>query len=252
MTRSHFLHGANVVARALIPVLGIVFLGWSGGKVLLVYLADTLASMYAISALAAYAAMQSEPEFQAWAKGGLTLGKRLRIGISVALMGFVAPVMVAIPFGGILAIFLTIQDFWWTEALYDRQLWFGMGCQFLGALALLLPQLGWIKSVKDPGKLVRARTGFLCARWFALIFVGMILVDLPRQIYFVLLVLVYAAGTIVLELAPEEVLMALNAKDLLDATTGHDAGSALEAEAPPSRDAVPKSVLRHFRNQDRP
>ncbi len=41
------LHAANVVARALIPVFGILFLDWSGGKVLLVYFADTLGSMYA-------------------------------------------------------------------------------------------------------------------------------------------------------------------------------------------------------------
>ena len=46
------LHAANVVARALIPVFGILFLDWSGGKVLLVYFADTLGSMYAISTLA--------------------------------------------------------------------------------------------------------------------------------------------------------------------------------------------------------
>jgi len=64
------LHAVNVIARALIPVFGILFLGWSGGKVLLVYLADTLGSMYAVSALAAYAAAQTEPEFQAWIKDG--------------------------------------------------------------------------------------------------------------------------------------------------------------------------------------
>jgi hypothetical protein len=100
------LHIANVVARALIPVFGILILGWSGGKVLLVYL-----------------------------------------------------------------------------------------------------------------KLVKARSGLLFARWVGMLLVGMLAAPLPRDIYLVLVVLAYAAGTVALELAPEHVLIAMNAQDLLDALT---------------------------------
>jgi hypothetical protein len=84
-------------------VFGILFLDWSGGKVLLVYYADTRGSMYAVSTLAAYAAAQTEPEFQAWIKDGITPLKRLRIVVGTALIGFLGPVLVAIPFGGFLA-----------------------------------------------------------------------------------------------------------------------------------------------------
>ena len=51
-------------------MFGILFLDWSGGKVLLVYFAETPGSMYAVSTLAAYAVAQTEPKFQVWIKDG--------------------------------------------------------------------------------------------------------------------------------------------------------------------------------------
>jgi hypothetical protein len=213
------LHAINVISRALIPVFGIVFLGWSGGKVLLVYFADTLGSMYAVSALAAYAAGQTEPDFQAGIKDGMTPLKRLRLVVGLALLGFVGPLALAIPFGGFLAILLAAQDFEWREALADRNLWISIGCQFLATVAFMIAQLKWILTLKDPRKLVQARTGLLFARWVVMLLVGVLAVGLPSEIYLVLMVLAYAAGTVALELVPERVLIALNAQDLLDALT---------------------------------
>ncbi|HEX9275779.1 MAG TPA: DUF6498-containing protein [Casimicrobiaceae bacterium] len=48
-------HAANVIVRALVPIVGVAFLGWSGTKLLVVYFADTLASLYATLMLALYA-----------------------------------------------------------------------------------------------------------------------------------------------------------------------------------------------------
>lgn len=245
------LHAANVVARALIPVFGILFLDWSGGKVLLVYFADTLGSMYAVSTLAAYAAAQTEPEFQAWIKDGITPLKRLRIVVGTALIGFLGPVVVAIPFGGFLAILLTIQDFAWSEALADRRLWISIGCQFAGTVMLMLGQLHWIATLKDPGKLVQARTGLLFARWVAMLLVGVLAISLPREVYLLLVVLAYAASTVALELVPERVLTAINAQDLLDALTPRDADPIATSEAPQPYDGISRSVLRHLRRQVR-
>jgi len=45
------LHVANVVARNSIPLLGIAVLGWSPGKLLIVYFADTVASLLALMML---------------------------------------------------------------------------------------------------------------------------------------------------------------------------------------------------------
>lgn len=245
------LHAINVVARALIPVFGIVFLGWSGGKMLMVYFADTLASMYAVSTLAGYAAAQSEPEFLAWIKDGITPLKRVRIVVGTALMGFIAPVMVALPFGGILGILLTIQDFDWPEAFADRRLWISIGCQFAGTVVLMMGQLRWIARLEDPGKLVQARTGMLFARWVAMLLVAMLAVPFPREIYMVLVVLAYAAGTVALELVPERVLIAINAQNLLDALTPRDGDAIATSAAPNPDDGTSVSVLRHLRRHDR-
>jgi hypothetical protein len=244
-------HVINVVVRALIPVFGIVFLGWSGGKVLIVYLADTLGSMYAVSVLAAYAATRSEPKFQAWIKDGVTPLKRVRIVVGTALIGLLGPIMVALPFGGFLAILLAFQDFAWSEAFADRRLWISIGCQFALTIAVMIGQLRWITTLKDPGKLVKARTGLLFARWVAMLLVGVLAIPLPREIYLIVIVLAYAAGTAALELAPERVLIAIDAQDLLDALRPRDAGAtAASGGSLRARDAAePPSVSSEHRQR---
>jgi hypothetical protein len=245
------LHTTNVVARALIPVFGILFLGWSAGKVLIVYYADTLGSMYAVSILAAYGAAQSEPEFQAWIRDGITLLMRLRILIGSALIGFVGPAAVAIPFGVFLGILLAVQDFAWSEAFADRNLWISIGVQFLGTLTIMVGQLKWIASLKDPGKLVQARTGLMFARWVGMLLIGVLAMPFPRDIYLLLLILAYAGGTVALELVPERILVAIKAQDLLDALTPRDGNPVAKPGAQQPSDDVSKSVLRHLRRQIR-
>ena len=70
-----FAHAVNVIVRALIPIFGVAFLGWSGAKLLAVYFADTLASFYSVASLASYAATTMSTQYQAWMKDGLTPGK---------------------------------------------------------------------------------------------------------------------------------------------------------------------------------
>ena len=45
------LHAANIVARSLVPLFGIALLGWSPGKLLVAYCADTIASLLALMML---------------------------------------------------------------------------------------------------------------------------------------------------------------------------------------------------------
>lgn len=241
------LRAGNVVARALIPVFGILFLGWSGGKVLIVYYADTLGSMYAVSILAAYAATQTEPEFQAWIRNGITPLMRLRILVGAGLIGFLGPVMVAIPFGAFLGILLAAQDFAWSEAIADRNLWISIGVQFVGTVAIMMGQLSWIASLESPEKLVKARTGLMFARWVGMLLVGVLAMPFPREIYVFLVVLAYAAGTVALELAPERILIAIKAQDLLDALTPRDANPVATTGDPKPSDDASRNGLRHFR-----
>src|SRR6266567_831122 len=117
-------HAANVIARALIPIFGVVFLGWSGTKLLVVFFADTLASIYALSMLVFYATATTGAAYETWVKDGLTPGKRLRIFVGIVTLPL--PLLLLIGFFfGILPLFvmLDLQGVHWSEFLADRNLW---------------------------------------------------------------------------------------------------------------------------------
>src|SRR6266567_726881 len=143
-------HAANVIARALIPIFGVVFLGWSGTKLLVVFFADTLASIYALSMLVFYATATTGAAYETWVKDGLTPGKRLRIFVGIVTLPL--PLLLLIGFFfGILPLFvmLDLQGVHWSEFLADRNLWIAVACQFAGAFTLLINQLGWVRTLDD-------------------------------------------------------------------------------------------------------
>ena len=201
-------HAANVVSRALIPIFGVIFFGWSGTKLLVVFFADTLASIYALSTLVLYATATSGAEYENWVKDGLTPGKRLRIFMGVAALPL--PLLLIIGFFfGILPLFvmLDMQSVRWGDFLADRDLWIAVACQFAAALTLLVNQLGWVRSLEDPQRFFKYQLGLLCARWGAMMLVGFFAgAVIPRSIYGPLLIITYAAATVALELAPSRVM----------------------------------------------
>jgi hypothetical protein len=206
-------NAANVIARALIPIVGIFFLYWSGTKLLVVYFADTLASMYALMVVVGYATLLRGAEYQAWVKDGLTLGKRLRTWCGVFI--FPIPVLAVVCFFfGVLPLFvmLDIQAVPWSTFLYDRDLWIAVACQFFGAFMLLTRLLAHVGPADEPTKYMKTMLVPLAVRWGAMVLVGFFLSPyIPRVIYGPLLIVTYAVATAALELAPQRV-MALLAK----------------------------------------
>jgi hypothetical protein len=205
-------NAANVIARALIPIVGIFFLDWSGTSLLVVYFADTLASLYACAVVAGYAALLREAEYQAWTKDGLTLAKRLRtwVGVFALPLPFLAVVGF---FFGVLPLFvmLDIQDVPWSTFLSDRKLWIGVACQFFGAFVLLTRLLARVGPADDPNQYVKTMMTPLAIRWGALVLVGFFLSPyIPRVIYGPLLIVIYAVATVALELAPQRVMATID------------------------------------------
>ena len=120
-------NAANVIARALIPIVGIFLLHWSGTSLLVVYFADTLASLYACAVVAGYATLLRGAEYQAWVKDGLTLDKRLRTWAGVLAVPIPFLLIVGFFFGVLpLFVMLDIQDVPWSTFLSDRRLWIGV------------------------------------------------------------------------------------------------------------------------------
>ena len=71
-------------------------------------------------------------------------------------------------------------------------------------------QLDWVRTLDDRRQFFKHQLGLLATRWGAIVLVGFFLTPLiPMAIYGPLLIVVYAAATIALELAPGPVLNAL-------------------------------------------
>jgi hypothetical protein len=209
-------HVASVVVRALVPIAGVVFLHWSASNLLIVYFADTLASFFSVSVLAAGRLSEADEA------SGPEWYRRLYRGIRLAGSGAaIALVIGLVPFGFLLFMLL-FQDFFWRMALYDRDLWIGVAAQFCAAVTLLLREYGRIEAAPDADRLIRARFGLVFMRWFVVCGVFMLSAEILAPwgetlawLFGFVLVLTYALATIAMELQPRQLLTWFGAGDLV-------------------------------------
>ena len=223
-------HVGSVVARALVPIAGVLFLHWSASNLLIVYFADTLASLFSVGVLAAGRLSGVEKA------SGPEWYRRLSRGLQLAGSGaLIALVIGLVPFGFLLFMLL-LQDFFWRMALYDRDLWIGVAAQFCAAVTLLLREYGRIEADPDADRLIRARFGLIFMRWFVVIGVFMLgaevvlpFGDVGAWLFGFVLVLTYALATIAMELQPWWLLTQFGAGDLVPGgakPAPHDASAA--------------------------
>ena len=209
-------HAATVIARALIPIIGLLFLKWSSENTLIVYFADTLAALFSVSVLAAGRLGGVEET------SGPGWYQRLSKGLQLASSGAGVTLIVGLVPFGFLAFMLLIQDFDWRYALHDRDLWIGIAAQFCGAVTLLLREYRHVEAAADADRVIRARFGLVFMRWVVVCGVFMFSMGLlsPQRgglaaaIFGFVLVLAYAVATVVMELQPERLLAAF-APDLV-------------------------------------
>jgi hypothetical protein len=222
-------HAADVVVRAMIPILGILFLRWSSGNTLIVYFADTLAAFFSVGVLAAGRTLpveeKSEPGwYQRLCKGVQLAGSGVGLAFIIGLVPF-----------GFLVFMLLIQDFDWRRALTDRDLWIGIGAQFCAAVTLLLREYRRIEAKADADRVIRTRFGLVFMRWFIVCGVFFAAAELlqPQRggvtATIFGFVLVYAVATIAMELQPQR-LLAEFAPDLVQRDSG-----AADSKRPPAR-----------------
>jgi hypothetical protein len=223
-------HVGSVVARALIPIAGVLFLHWSASNLLIVYFADTLASFFSVGVLGAgHLSGVEEASGPEWYR---RLARGMRLAGSGAL---IALIIGLVPFGFLLFMLL-LQDFFWRMALYDRDLWIGVAAQFCAAVTLLLREYGRIEADPDADRLIRARFGLVFVRWFVVCGAFMLSAefllpfgDVGAWLFAFVLVLTYALATIAMELQPWWLLSGFGAGDLVPGgakTAQHETSTA--------------------------
>jgi hypothetical protein len=201
-------HAGAAILRALIPIAGVLFLHWSAANLLIVYFADTLASFFAVSVLAAGRVSPAENT------SGPEWYRRVARGLQLAGTGAAGALIVGLVPFGFLVFMLLMQDFVWQFALHDRDLWIGVAAQFCGAVTLLLREYGRIEASADADRVIRARFGLVFVRWVVVcsfFFAAAELLEpqdggVRATIFGFVLVLAYAVATIVMELQPDRLL----------------------------------------------
>lgn len=184
-----------VVLRNLIPIIGILFLGWSAQNLIVLYFVDTLGAMWAlITGLAL-----NLPELQA----ATTLPARAQNLATMLFVGAFLVAFLAIPLGMPLFIYLMIVDWNWRVAFEDQEFIYGL--VMIGTLSLIgmLRHYQLIHRVTPDAPVVKRDFGILMTRW-VLVLVAIYMLGFllgPYGAY--VMVIVYAAATVASEVYPE-------------------------------------------------
>lgn len=190
---------ASLVTRNLMPVLGVLFLGWSAPNLLALYFIDTLLAFAAVMLLVMGHIT------------GMGEGKGLPNGVRdwtrlVAATAMVMP-FVAIPLG--MPIFLLFAEFGISsrEMLDDPNFRYGLWMQALLSAQAFIVSHRDLSRRDDDDEVLKHRVQYILVRWIAVIAASMTgLVSLlgPHFGGIVMLV-VYAAASVYAELFPERV-----------------------------------------------
>jgi len=193
----YWLLVAHVAARNAVPLVGILFDGWSAANVVVLYFLDTLLSLGVIFGALA----------KALSPANGTVGGRVRLEVTHAVVALFLCAIFAVPLGVPVGIVLATSDFSFTAALRDRSLRIGAFVQCAIA-AWSYIDLRRVLGSRSPSDLrFKQRFGIVLMRWVAIL--GACYVSLsfgPNRAVVLLLVVTYVAVSIVAEVAPYRLL----------------------------------------------
>ena len=201
---------ASVVARNLVPVAGVLFLGWSAANLLVLYYIDTVVAFAVVVLLVVrHVTGMGKPDEPARALAGPLDWIRAGFG---SLLG---AVLICLPLG--VPVFILLAQFGWSPAaaLADRSFLIGLAMQVAGSAAACVHTHRELLARDDDERVLKHRAAFIVARWVVVIvaattgLVGL----LGPWIGGALMVLVYAGATVYFELLPDRALALLNPKE---------------------------------------
>ena len=193
---------ANAVARNVVPLAGILFLGWSAANILLLYFLDTLLAM-AVIFTGLMRHFMPPPTDEGWAaRANAEAGY---VGVALMIVAFFA-----IPLGVPLIFMLAGSDVSWRGLLEDQEFRIGLVLQAIAAFwsgRALYRAL----STHTPDELrMKRRFTLVFMRWMVVVmsaYMGLaLLLGRFAPIFFVA---VYTAATIMIDVAPDRFLRAM-------------------------------------------
>ena len=188
---------AQIVARNITPLVGILFFHWSATNVLLLYFLDTMLSMAVI--FAGLAKSFSPP-------AGDGIAARIKTEFTAIFVALLLTAFIAIPLGGPIGIVLATADFSYRFALGDPSLRLGFLLQFIIALGSYF-ELYRALNTHSPEELkLKQRFGLVLMRWVAVLAVCYTGLGFMGDFGVFLLVAAYVGASILAEMAPDKLL----------------------------------------------
>jgi hypothetical protein len=192
---------AQIVARNVVPLAGILFFHWSAPNVLILYLVDTLLSMAVIFAGVART-FAAEPKEDVNAVVARIKGEATYIVVALFAAG-----VIAIPLGMPVGIALASSDFSFRFALYDESLRNGLIIQCVLALWSYIDLRRALATFTREQLQLKRRFAFIFLRWIAVLMVCYFVLDfLGGDLAVYLLIVVYIGASIFAEVAPDRFL----------------------------------------------
>jgi hypothetical protein len=215
---------AQVVARNIVPLCGILFLGWSAASALILYFADTLLSM---AVLFAGALRHFAPPVtnDGWAA-------RLNGEVGMIAGGVFCSLAVAVPLG-VPLIFMLGGDVPWRALMKEPSLQAGLVWQLVAAFWSYVGLWRALHHATPEELRLKRRFALVFLRWIALVLVALTGVGMLFGRYgAIVFVALYAIVSIWSEIAPDRFLRAMP-------------GGAEDADPAPARLAGRPAPERH-------
>lgn len=193
---------ANAVARNLVPLAGILFLGWSAANVLILYFVDTLLAM-AVMFAGLMRHFLPPPTDEGWAARA-----NAEVGYVAAAL-FICAFM-AVPLGVPLIFMLMGSDVAWRELLSDPAFRSGLVLQAIAAFWSCRDLYRALRTHTPDELRLKRRFALVFLRWMVVIMVSYLGIGLifGRYAAFVF-VAIYTAATIMTDVAPDRFLRAM-------------------------------------------
>lgn len=194
---------AQVVARNIVPLIGIFAFHWSTANVLILYLLDTLLSIAVIIA-GLMSSFAPAPDDEG-------VAGRINAGAGYVLAGLFVAAFMAIPLGMPIGIMLAVNDFSFREAFHDSSLRVGALVQ---AVLALWSYVGLYRALRtsSPAQLkLRQRFALVFMRWVVVLVMTYFVLDIlpPSELLLLLLVAAYIGASIFAEINPDRFLRAM-------------------------------------------